>query len=296
MKGNNKIHPPIIATGMWHAGTRILVNLLECAGIDFGNQKFAMSPNTKDFGDLKFNRFCQSLVLRNKKDLIPTDGERKYITKLLSKYFDFSRPWGFKMPIISYIIPYFIRLYPDCKIVAIYRDGRDVALSRIGLGVPTDRPHLKDYERLKNYIRFYLLSYIDWLKFKKLKLKCFFGTTNIKEFYGVRFSDVNYLKAKVPPHVHVFAAQLWMESTLKLIESRKYKNYYEVRYEPLCQTPQKIIPNLLKDLDITGYDNLDELIKIPRSTRIGKWKTADKKVVEEIIKTAEPLLKILEYI
>ena len=45
---------PIIVTGMWHSGTRMLVDILETAGVDFGRNKNALAYSTKAFFFLSF--------------------------------------------------------------------------------------------------------------------------------------------------------------------------------------------------------------------------------------------------
>lgn len=287
---------PIIVTGMWHSGTRMLVDILETAGVDFGRNKNALADSTRDFLDLELNNLCHTLVLKRLNNFNPTKREKRQVAAILSRYFSFNGLWGFKIPTISYVMPYFIKLYPQCRIVAIVRDARDVALSGVGIGAPAALPKRRDFNRDADFLKFYLRHFREWLRFQRLKKKMFFGRTDIKEFQGINFSNIGFKDTKYPPKSHMFVAQLWVESTSRLIANRPYPQYYEVRYEELCQNPGKIIPGILQHAGITKYGNLQRLINIPNTTRIGKWKKVGEDVVREITLIAGELLGKLGYV
>ncbi len=287
---------PIILTGMWHAGTRMLVEIFEKRGVDFGRGKKAIIADNNDFSNKEFNRLCQKAFLRHEGLRSPTQNEIKRAYKILSQYFDFSRPWGFKMPFLSYMIPYMLKLFPRGQIIGIVRDSRDVVLSGLGMGVPTRCLTASEFPHILGYLKFCLLFRADWYMFTKLKKKCFFNKIDIKEYEGLSFDSIHSKEAKNPPRKNMFGALLWKESTSRLIAHRDHTRVLVLRYEDLCQNPKEIISKMLDHVGMRDYKNMEQLCEIPNKNRIGKWKNSDPKPIEEIVSITGPVLKDLGYL
>ena len=298
---------PIIVTGMWHSGTRMLVEILREAGVSFGQEGVAYAPITRDFSDVSFSHFCLGLFLRSPNAMIPSTEESAFVHRTLETYIKTDGPWGFKLPVLAYVSPYFLRLYPNATIVGVVRDGRDVALSELGIGVPTGLPRVSDLG-WRRWLRFYGLSRVwryppdaiyasrhAWTHFRRVKQQCLVGNTTATGYAGVAFDDIPFLASKSPPRPHVFAAQQWVESTSHLLALRGHGQFLEISYEALCQEPKRIIELLVEQLELVRAD-VSTIARIPSTARIGKWRSADPRVVEEITATANPLLQRLGYV
>ncbi len=283
------------------------MEILRDAGVSFGQEGVAYAPITRDFTDVSFSHFCMGLVLRSSDALTPAAGESAFVRSTLARYIETDGPWGFKLPVLAYVAPYFLRLYPDAAIVGIVRDGRDVALSELGIGVPTGPPSMSDLG-WRHWLRFYGLSRVwryppdaihasrqAWTHFRRVKQQCLVGNTTATGYAGVAFDDIPFLSSKSPPRPHVFAAQQWVESTAHLLALRGHGQFLEVSYEALCKEPKRTIEALVDQLELAGAD-VSTLARIPSTARIGKWQSADPTVVEEITATANPLLQGLGYV
>ncbi|HEY9509657.1 MAG TPA: sulfotransferase [Verrucomicrobiae bacterium] len=133
--------PPLIVIGMHRSGTSMLSELLHASGIFMGN----------DWGRNQESEFFQAINIRLMKQSgfdwatpgVPIDSKpielsfrglsggyvktRRHplqLIKLLSK-----SQWGWKDPRNTFTLDAWLKTFPDAKVIHIYRNGMDVALS-----------------------------------------------------------------------------------------------------------------------------------------------------------------------
>lgn len=150
---NSNKYPPIIIMGMHRSGTSLVVRILEEAGLFIGK-------NRDQHDEARFFSRCNSWMLRqsgggwDNPDLIeyllcdPETyrvitkclrlslrslriisylGVKNYIRFRVLKDLDF--PWGWKDPSNTFTLPFWLQLFPDAKVLYVYRNGVDVAHS-----------------------------------------------------------------------------------------------------------------------------------------------------------------------
>lgn len=150
---NTKAHPPVIIIGMHRSGTSMIARMLEMLGLFVGKRK---DPNHEAFFFHNINEwlFCQSNgawdypkpirhLLENREVRALTSDYIRYLMKtprVISflgwrKYlryrtpFNLDIPWGWKDPRNTFTLPIWLDLFPDAKVIHIYRHGVDVANS-----------------------------------------------------------------------------------------------------------------------------------------------------------------------
>ncbi len=150
---NNLKHPPIIIIGMHRSGTGMITEMLRKLGLFVGEKKDANHEATF-FCNINNWLFHQSggawdnpgtirYLLRNEEVLgltldyiqflinspraISFLGWRKYLR--YHSIFNLDFPWGWKDPRNTFTLPIWLRLFPNAKVIHVYRHGVDVAKS-----------------------------------------------------------------------------------------------------------------------------------------------------------------------
>lgn len=178
--------PPIIITGMSRSGTGVLTKMLERLGLFVGLRK---ERNHEALFFEKLNRWllyqCSGGLENPKtiKYLIEDDDSRRLFVSFLRfilktplaisflgirKYLRYHTPvnldipWGWKDPRNTYTLPIWLDIFPDAKVIHIYRHGVDVVES---LRVRREKglSRLKDrHSRFKTIYWFYLtLKFVE---------------------------------------------------------------------------------------------------------------------------------------
>jgi hypothetical protein len=168
-----KSHPPVIIIGMSRSGTTMLVEMLEQLGLFVGRKKtrnneavFFLQLNNwflaQCSGGLENPASIKYLLKDQEARTLFTDFIR-YIMKTprvisflgFSKYLRYHTPvnidipWGWKDPRNTYTLPLWLDIFPNAKVIHIYRHGVDVVNSLMvrrkkGLSRLKDRhPNLK---------------------------------------------------------------------------------------------------------------------------------------------------------
>ena len=132
---------PLLIVGMGSSGTRLLVEILEHCGIFMGG---ALSDNEPKEPTIFYtaNKFVDKFRYE---ETLPADWEDVVAAKaadiawfasevLPMRYVEAGYaggPWGAKDPRNTFVMPLYLNEFPNCRLIHLVRDGRDVALSKI---------------------------------------------------------------------------------------------------------------------------------------------------------------------
>ncbi len=191
-----KIYPPLIIIGISRSGTTMLTHILEDLGLFVGEKKdsnhealFFLELNIwlleQCSGGLE-NPASIRYLLEAKEARALFVNFIRYIMKTpsavsflgLRKYLRYGTPanldipWGWKDPRNTYALPIWLDIFPDAKVIHIYRHGVDVVNS---LRVRSKRKLLRLKERnawLKAFYWFYLMMKYIGTKRKFIDLRC----------------------------------------------------------------------------------------------------------------------------
>ena len=149
--------PPVLVVGMHNSGTSILTEILHKNGIFFG-------ANMHHFESYFFSNFINDrlilggggnwaqLPLLSEEDVLgfaDTVGpfiKKHWIADYLQWGYDGKSPWGIKDPRLCILLPLYLKIFPDARVIHIRRDPNDVAASlsakyKAGVGVLPDFEH-----------------------------------------------------------------------------------------------------------------------------------------------------------
>lgn len=144
---------PIIVIGMHRSGTTMVVKLLEHLGVFFGKKQ---EINSEAVFFLRLNEWLMlqsggswdnpgsarrlfenpevlSVLKENVNRIIGSPllasflGARRYLKHRGLLTLDF--PWGWKDPRNTFLLPFWLELFPEAKVIHVYRNGIDVASS-----------------------------------------------------------------------------------------------------------------------------------------------------------------------
>lgn len=156
MEGNQQ---PVLVVGMHNSGTSLLTEILHKNGIFFG-------ANMKHYESYFFSNFINDRVILGgggnwaKLPLIDEEEVLSYAKMIggfikkhwLGDYlqwgYDGVSPWGIKDPRLCILLPLYLKIFPQAKVIHIRRTPEDVAASLIGkykagVGVLNDFDHWK---------------------------------------------------------------------------------------------------------------------------------------------------------
>jgi len=254
--------PPVIIVGMHRSGTSMVIRMLEALGLFVGERKdpnhealffqrinewlLRQSGGTwdypKGFHYLLENREVRVLAADYIRYLMKTPrvisflGWRKYLRYHVPSNLDI--PWGWKDPRNTYTLPLWLDLFPDAKIIHIYRHGVDVANS---LKTRNDMVFAREkilYEKRKPFYFFIPKSggFTDTIRCSSLE-----GGFSLWEEY------LN--EAKVNMHN---------------IKCRAM----QIKYEDFLAKPYEILKSLMSFCDITASDtDISEVIRQVKKDR-----------------------------
>ncbi|MGL4610758.1 MAG: sulfotransferase [Trueperaceae bacterium] len=147
------IRPPIIIIGMHRSGTSMMTSMLRQLGLFIGASK-DNNDESNFFQRMNDWSLRQAGGSWDNPEMIDDLLANETMRQLVTDYFDFSlhsprqlffldwrnylqgqrianltTPWGWKDPRNTYTLPLWLDLFPDAKVIHIYRNGIDVAES-----------------------------------------------------------------------------------------------------------------------------------------------------------------------
>ncbi len=191
---------PILIVGMHNSGTSILAEIIHKSGI-------FLCPDMDHYESSFFSLFVNDALIMSEEHqwaqlpIMPINEVYSYfhtVGAFIKKYwlvdylrngYDGKSPWGFKDPRLCVLLPLYLEIFPDAKVVHIKRNPQDVAASlsrksKSGIGILDD---INYWEELTNaYIgrvmeyaptieHYYELMYEDLCRDKLNTVKKLFG-------------------------------------------------------------------------------------------------------------------------
>ena len=234
------MRPPVIVIGMHRSGTSMLTRFIQDLGVFMGKD---LSENDESKFFMNLNRWLLFQagaswdVPRAVDHMDPVFVERsadlakRRLGSVLSKqYLGFGRflkyrnvcnireSWGWKDPRNTLLLPVYQKLFPEARVVHIYRNPIDVAVSLKNreLKIP-ESEGLSWKERLK----------FDVLKYERLVA------------HSLMVEDLDY------------GVELWDFYTAKACRARdQFQHYCEISYESFLETPKPVLQKLLDFLEL----------------------------------------------
>jgi len=239
-----RARPPIIIIGMHRSGTSLITRMLEALGLFVGKKK---DPNNEALFFLRINDWIlrwsggawdypgavQSLLehkegrellvayssyLMKSPRIISFLGWAKYLMYRSPDNLDI--PWGWKDPRNTFTLPLWLELFPNAKVIHIYRHGVDVANS-----MKTRR--VQEMSRVIASRRSNKL--VGWLRLQQVRLGDTFRCTSLEG--GLSLWEEYLQKARA----HVSSLQ---------------DRAIELRYETLLAEPYGIVKDLVHFCDL----------------------------------------------
>lgn len=254
----SKLHP-VIVLGMHRSGTGLMAQIIERSGVFMGARQesnhestFFLKLNQWLFSQLSAtwdeprNAEFQDPVLVDQltqalEHFLKSDGRAEYIgptrINLYSSITDIDFPWGWKDPRNVWTASIWLKLFPDAKIVHVYRHPVDVAAS----------------------LRYREQQYADKVKQSVAEL----GVSGFLEKVG-RFQTSGRIR---------FLQEgfgLWEQyvSHALSLEEKYPRNFLSVCYEDLLRDPSRIAGDVIARLGASGPTHSDiglgDLIKTKR--------------------------------
>lgn len=238
---------PIIIVGMHRSGTTMITKMLENLGLFVGAEKeinnealFFWNINNWIFDlhtataekpyNLRYkNPACEKVIIESLEHFIQSNKKKQYLGNYTSNYksikeLDF--PYGWKDPKNTYTIDFWKHIFPNSKIIHIYRNPIDSVSSYIERDLV-----------LKNKF--------EWNWKKKLKRDLLISK-NFHQNFRLTTIEEGY--------------DLWHEYVSKALSLKnEFTDYIEIKYEDFLENP---FENLHKLVVFSGLNVNDDAIKI----------------------------------
>lgn len=255
--------PAIVVFCKSHSGSRLLVRLLEAAGVFMGAHQ---NPSADSWDLLPIVRY---LVIRHYPDYSRAlRGEDPLLEDMLAvalaRHLAGHNPtrrqrWGWKLCETTFILPVIAQLLPKARFIHLVRDGRDVAFS--------DHTGATD----------------DFWR------KIIFNRADIVRWRGLPLDGRSYRRQP-----HLFNAQHWMNSVRvgHRAAASLAGRCLELRYEDLCQRLAPTCARLFAFLDLGPMVTALPAI---RSDSVGKFRRQPRHKVRAVLELIAPLQTELGY-
>ena len=242
---------PVIILGMHRSGTTMITKMLENLGLFVGAEKevnnealFFWKINNWIFDlhtatpekpyNLRYkNPACEKVIVESLEDFIQSDKRKEYLGKHTSSFKsikDINFPFGWKDPKNTFTIDFWSTIFPNPKIIHIYRNPIDSVSSYIERDL-----------KLKNKF--------EWNWKKKLK-RDFLISRNFHQNFRLYNLEEGY--------------NLWEEYVSKALSLKNnFPDYLEIKYEDFLEEP---FENLEKLAVFSGLAATEQQIQKEVST------------------------------
>ncbi len=226
---------PIIVVGMHRSGTTLLTSLLIKAGVYMGKER---DPNEESYEFLFLNDWLLSraastwnnpwaFLASEYLDGVLIKGLEKIFKRATDSFFKHSTtPWGWKDPRNSITLRIWLKVFPDAKIIHVYRNPLDVALSLKKRAEKEIKKHERDF--LRSLSRRSAMP-ISW--------KNAVSRPTMAQFAGV--IDIEY------------GLKLWLSYESEILKRTKGKKVMNIKYENFLNEPQKTLSEVLSFVGIS---------------------------------------------
>lgn len=156
MKGNQQ---PILVVGMHNSGTSILTEIIHESGIFFGanmkhHESYFFSNFINDRVILGGGGNWAKLPIISEEEILTYENlvgafiKKHWLADYLQWGYDGVSPWGIKDPRLCILLPLYLTIFPQAKVIHIRRNPNDVAASltgkyKVGIGILDDFDHWK---------------------------------------------------------------------------------------------------------------------------------------------------------
>ena len=238
-------------------------------------------------------------------DIVPKTNEIAFI-----RNFIFKQAKKRNVPIIiektvsnTLRIDYVKKVFPEAKIIHLYRDGRDVTLSAKERweGSIFDQELQSKKDIVNKVIDLPFIAVFPYIvEYIKNNARHFLSKdTDRTEVWGPVYKGM--LEDKSRYDLLTLCSLQWKKSVSRALDSlEEYKkniDYIEIKYEDLVANPIEQIDKLGTFLNIDDIDRLkDYADKHIKQTSKQKWKKEEKEKIEQIEQTIKPELIKLGYI
>jgi hypothetical protein len=257
---------PVIVYCASHSGSRLLALMLQRLGVFMGSH---LNESEDSLDVFELVRYLVEAHAPNYARLFG-DGDPSLKSRTLWAFGKHlagrpaGRPWGWKLPETSHVMPVMARLFPEALCIHLVRDGRDVAFS------PFLAPKAPFWRKI------------------------YFNHDGVYTWRGHALTQRAYRS-----HSHVFNAARWVNSvTLGRAHGAMLgERYLEVSYERLVAEPADELARLTAFLGVEPPAGADwpEVRSEVRSDSVGKWRRQPAKRLAEVRAILEPTLGAFGY-
>ena len=200
-------------------------------------------------------------------------------------------------------VDYIKKIFPDAKIIHLYRDGRDVSLSakQRWEGSLFDKEQQSKKEIIQKILDLPFFSVSPYLfEYVKNNIKHLFSKTSKNvETWGPIYNGMQKDKSKFD--LLILCGMQWnksVESTMNSLKNyTKNIDFIEIQYEELIENTAIEIDNLESFLNIPDVKKLQSYAKENiKKTSKHKWKKETKETIELLEEVISSNLKKLNYI
>ncbi len=275
---------PVIILGMHRSGTTMIAKMLENLGLFVGTEKeinnealffwkinnwifdLHTATSEKPYNLCYKNPACEKIILESLEHFIQSNKRKEYLGKHASafkniKEIDF--PYGWKDPKNTFTIDFWSSIFPNPKIIHVYRNPIDSISSYIE----------RDLE-LKNKF--------EWNWKKKLK-RDFLISKNFHQNFRLYNIQEGY--------------NLWEEYVSKALSLKDtFPNYLEIKYEDFLEKPFENLQKLavFSGLEVTEQQLQNEISTIKRERAFSFLNNKNYVAIYQELKL-KPLMQQLGY-
>ena len=267
---------PIIITGIHRSGTTLLSKIFEKNKVFFGTKKdlnnealffqnlnkwllssYGISWENPKYIDFELNKNRFDMILFKLQKILNSRLNFRYLglkslvfkKKLLEIDFD----WGWKDPRNIFSLPFWLKLFPESKVLILIRHPFDVVNSLITRNKYLLEKDIKSKDKLSNYI---LIPFLNVRNYSNL-------SSDISDFdIGMRLYDCYY-------------------NQLVLMTEKYNSNIKIIKYEDLVLKKEDVVLNLFDFCNISLNNETNTFIETIRNDRLYNFKLNKKNIYKK---------------